>query len=131
MSTYLLNLLACPCPCPSVPPRIIATLLFQACTISWGMLLIDLYEGVMFVRMTWYKDEYSDVCTVPNRVRHNNLCVTLYLSFFLLLLLLIVIYDDVGTDMVSTFRSEYCTLGVIPSSKDNDYTIIHNSSSIR
>ena len=36
----------------------------------------------------------------------------------------------VGTvAMISSFRSKYCTLGGIPSSKNNDYTIIHSSSS--
>jgi len=34
MPTYLVNLLSCPCPCPSVPPTI------QAWTYDWVMLLI-------------------------------------------------------------------------------------------
>ena len=67
MSTYLLNLLSCPY--PSTPPRIITTLLFQAYTYSWVMLLIVLYDGAVLVRMTWYTDDsvmtaISIVCRV-------------------------------------------------------------------
>jgi len=43
------------CPCPSVPTRIITTLLFQAYTITWVILLIVLlYAGIMLVRINWY-----------------------------------------------------------------------------
>ena len=35
---------------PSVPPRIFTTLLFQAKTYNWVMLLIVLYDGDMLVR---------------------------------------------------------------------------------
>ena len=36
---------------------------------------------------------------------------------------------DYTDDMVSTFPSQYCTytLCIIPSSNDNNYTIIHSS----
>ena len=66
LSTSLLNLLSCPC--PSVPPRIITTLLFQVDTYSWMMLLIVLYDGVMLVQINWYTDDsvptIRDVCRV-------------------------------------------------------------------
>ena len=55
MSTYKVNLSSCPC--PSNPPRIITTLLFQSYTYSWVMLLIVLYGDGMLVRMTWYTDD--------------------------------------------------------------------------
>ena len=54
LSTSLLNLLSHPCPCPSVPPRIITTLLFQVGTYYRAMLLIVLYNRVMLVQMTLY-----------------------------------------------------------------------------
>jgi len=56
VSTCLLNLLSFPCP-PFLPRIIITTLLCQAYTYSWVMLLIVVYEGVMLVQMTWYMDE--------------------------------------------------------------------------
>merc|ERR1712238_499155 len=37
------------CPCPSVPTRIITTLLFQAYTINWVILLI-----VLLIISHWY-----------------------------------------------------------------------------
>ena len=41
-------------PYPSFFQRIIITaLIFKAKTYNWVMLLIVLYDGVMFVRMTW------------------------------------------------------------------------------
>jgi len=55
MSTSLLNLLSCPC--PSVSPRIITTLLFQAYTYIWVMLLLVLYNGAVLVRMTGWTDD--------------------------------------------------------------------------
>ena len=56
MSTRILNLLSCPC--PSVPPRIIATLLFQTYTYSRVMLVIVLYDSIIYlVQMTLYMDE--------------------------------------------------------------------------
>ena len=46
------------CPCPSVPPRIIATLLFQTYTYSRVMLVIVLYDSIMYlVETTLYMDE--------------------------------------------------------------------------
>ena len=60
MSTSFLNSLSHPCPCPSVPPRIFTTLIFQVYTYDWVMLLIILsYDGVMLVWMTLYTDEDS------------------------------------------------------------------------
>ena len=55
MLRYLLNLMSCPY--PSVFPRIITTLLFQAYTYNWVMLLIVSYDSVMLVRMNWFTDE--------------------------------------------------------------------------
>ena len=54
MSISFFNLLSCPCLCPSVPTRIISTLLFQAYTINWVILLIVLYDGIVLVRINWY-----------------------------------------------------------------------------
>ena len=34
---------------PSVPPRIVTTLLFQAYTIKWVIVLIVLYAGIMLL----------------------------------------------------------------------------------
>ena len=53
MSTYMLNLLSCRGPCPSIPPRKFTTLLFKAYTCNRVMLLIVLCEDVMLVRITW------------------------------------------------------------------------------
>ena len=64
-STYLWNLLACMC--PSVPPRIVTTVLSPAYTYDWAMLLIVLYDDVMSARMTWYTDEDS-VTTIRDDV---------------------------------------------------------------
>ena len=68
ISIYLLNLFACMC--PSVPPRIITTVLFPVYMYDWVMLLIVLYiyDGVMLVRMTWYTDEGS-VTTISDDVK--------------------------------------------------------------
>ena len=65
LSTSLLNLLSCPC--VSVPPREITTLLFQVYTCNWVMLLIVLYGGVMLVRMTWHMNDNS-VTTIRDDV---------------------------------------------------------------
>ena len=43
------------CPCPSVPTSIITTLLFQAYTINWVILLIVLYDDGML--MIWYTND--------------------------------------------------------------------------
>ena len=54
MSTYLMNVLSCPC--LSGSPRIITTILFKAYTYNWVILLIVLFDGIMLVQITWYID---------------------------------------------------------------------------
>jgi len=61
VSIYLLNLLSCLC--PSILLRKTTTLLFQAYTYDWMMLLIVLYDGIMMVQMIWYTDD--SVTTIP------------------------------------------------------------------
>ena len=70
MSTYLLNLLSCPY--PSTPPRIITTLLFQAYTYSWVMLLIVLYDGAVLGWMTWYTYCMSGAMKMHNGASDGN-----------------------------------------------------------
>ena len=79
MSTYLLNLL--PCPCPSDLPRIIITLLFQPYTYSWMMLLIIL-------RMTGHTDDSVTTIRVD---------VMMSLSVLHMLLMMMCILD-IGFD---------------------------------
>ena len=62
------------CLCPSVPIRIITTLLFQAYTINWVIMLMNLYDGVMLVLMTWYIDD--NITTICDDVAISIVCMS-------------------------------------------------------
>ena len=62
------------CLCPTVPTRIITTILFQAYLINWVILLIDVYDGIMLERMTLYTD--NSVTTIRDDVDISIVCRT-------------------------------------------------------
>ena len=70
LSISLSNSLSFPCP-SFLLQIIITTILFQAYTYSWMMLLIVLYDDAVLVWMTWYSIyiDASSVTTIRDDVR--------------------------------------------------------------
>ena len=81
MSIYLLDLLSCLCPSPSVPLRIISTHLSQVYTYNCVMMLYVLYDGVICVPRSnnhswWCHYQYCMLGAAMNNVfsdgNHKN-----------------------------------------------------------
>jgi len=97
-------------PFPSVPPRIVTTLLYQVYTIKWVILLIVLYDGTMLELLPchwqWYRYHYcmaagcDELCirmiiisSVPTRIITTLLLFQAYTINWVILL--IVKYDGI------------------------------------